>query len=48
MTPERVQAWLDAYVAAWDTYDEAASGSRTARAEWFKQHPRPGNGNGAG
>ena len=24
MTPERVKAWLDAYVQAWHSYDRAA------------------------
>ena len=39
MTPERVQAWLDAYVAAWDTYDEAAIRALFADGASYAYHP---------
>ena len=37
MTPERVQAWLDAYVAAWRSYDGIAE-LFSADAE-YRYHP---------
>ena len=37
MTPERVQAWLDAYVAAWRSYD--GIGDLFAEDATYRYHP---------
>ena len=39
MTPETVQAWLDAYVAAWRSYDEAAIEALFADDARYAYHP---------
>jgi len=39
MTHEQVQAWLDAYVAAWRSYDEAAIGALFADDATYAYHP---------
>jgi hypothetical protein len=39
MTHEEVQAWLDAYVAAWQSYDEAAIGALFADDATYAYHP---------
>ena len=39
MTRERVQAWLDAYVAAWRSYDRAAIGDLFAEDATYRYHP---------
>ena len=39
MTREGVQAWLDAYVAAWGSYDRAAIGELFAEDATYRYHP---------
>ncbi len=39
MTPERVQAWLDAYVEAWRTYDPDQIGALFADDASYAFHP---------
>ncbi len=39
MTREQVQTWLDAYVAAWDSYDEAAIRALFADGASYAYHP---------
>jgi SnoaL-like protein len=39
MTRERVQAWLDAYVAAWRSYDADAIGELFSAAAEYRYHP---------
>ena len=39
MTAADVQAWLDAYVAAWRTYDAAAIGELFAPGAAYAYHP---------
>jgi len=39
MTHEDVQAWLDRYVAAWETYDPGAIGDLFAEAAEYRFHP---------
>jgi ketosteroid isomerase-like protein len=39
MTGERVQAWLDAYVAAWRSYDAAAIGDLFSADAAYRYHP---------
>lgn len=39
MTPDDVQAWLDRYVAAWQTYDPAAIGDLFAPDAEYRYHP---------
>lgn len=47
MTQDEVQAWLDAYVEAWRSYDPEAIGARSdlrpqrplpRLLEWFMEH----------
>jgi ketosteroid isomerase-like protein len=49
MTRERIQAWLDAYVAAWRSYDEAAIGELFSADASYRYHPydEPENGRDA-
>jgi ketosteroid isomerase-like protein len=39
MTREDVQAWLDRYVAAWETYDPAAIGDLFSEDAEYRYHP---------
>jgi hypothetical protein len=39
MTRERVQAWLDAYVSAWRSYDAGAIGALFSDAAEYRYHP---------
>lgn len=39
MTRDDVQAWLDRYVAAWETYDPAAIGDLFAEDATYRYHP---------
>ena len=39
MTRERVQAWLDAYVEAWRSYDLDAIGTLFSDAAEYRSHP---------
>jgi ketosteroid isomerase-like protein len=39
MTRERVQAWLDAYVEAWRSYDAEAIGELFAADATYRYHP---------
>lgn len=39
LTRERIQAWLDAYVAAWRSYDRAAIGDLFSEAATYAYHP---------
>ncbi len=39
MTREDVQAWLDAYVAAWKSYDADAIGALFAEDAEYRYHP---------
>jgi hypothetical protein len=39
MTPDQVQAWLDAYVAAWRSYDEPAIQALFAEEARYAYHP---------
>jgi ketosteroid isomerase-like protein len=39
MTEQQVQAWLDAYVAAWRTYDRAAIGDLFGEDATYAYHP---------
>ena len=39
MTHEQVQAWLDAYVAAWRSNDAAAIGELFAEDAEYRYHP---------
>jgi len=39
LTAERVQAWLDAYVEAWRTYDRAAIGDLFSADASYAYHP---------
>lgn len=39
MTREEVQAWLDRYVAAWETYDPAAIGDLFSEDAAYRYHP---------
>ncbi|MGI8911696.1 MAG: YybH family protein [Rubrobacteraceae bacterium] len=39
MTHDEVQAWLDAYVAAWRTYDPAAISALFAENATYAYHP---------
>jgi hypothetical protein len=39
MTREQVQTWLDAYVAAWRTYDESAIGDLFSTDAAYRYHP---------
>jgi hypothetical protein len=39
LTRDRVQAWLDAYVEAWRTYDADAIGDLFAEAATYAYHP---------
>jgi ketosteroid isomerase-like protein len=39
MTRERVQAWLDAYIEAWRTYDRAAIGDLFTEDATYAYHP---------
>ena len=39
MTSEQVQDWLDAYVAAWRSYDHAAIGALFADDATYAYHP---------
>jgi hypothetical protein len=39
MTEDRLQAWLDAYVAAWRSYDPAAIGDLFAEDGTYAYHP---------
>lgn len=39
LTREQVQAWLDAYVAAWRSYDEAAIRDLFAPGAGYAYHP---------
>jgi ketosteroid isomerase-like protein len=39
MTREQVQAWLDAYVSAWRTYDVDAIGGLFSEAAEYRYHP---------
>ncbi len=54
MTTEQIQAWLDAYVEAWRSYDRGnvfsnlfdiefgADGRCTRFTEWYVHHPKTG------
>ncbi|MEA2609382.1 MAG: hypothetical protein QOJ75_1625 [Chloroflexota bacterium] len=39
MTRDDVQRWLDAYIAAWRTYDPAAIGDLFSEAAEYRFHP---------
>jgi ketosteroid isomerase-like protein len=39
MTRERVQAWLDAYVEAWHSYDLDAIGALFSESAEYRYHP---------
>jgi hypothetical protein len=39
MTHSDIQAWLDRYVAAWETYDPAAIGDLFAEDAAYRYHP---------
>ncbi len=39
MTREEVQAWLDGYVAAWESYDPAAIGVLFSQDAEYRYHP---------
>jgi ketosteroid isomerase-like protein len=39
MTEERLQAWLDAYIAAWRSYDPAAIGALFTDDATYAYHP---------
>jgi hypothetical protein len=39
MTRDDLQAWLDRYVAAWETYDPAAIGDLFAEGAEYRYHP---------
>jgi hypothetical protein len=39
MTPERVEAWLDAYVQAWHSYDRAAIAELFSPEATYRYHP---------
>jgi uncharacterized protein (TIGR02246 family) len=39
MTREAVQAWLDRYIAAWESYDPAAIGELFAPDAQYRYHP---------
>jgi ketosteroid isomerase-like protein len=39
MTPERVQSWLDAYLAAWHSYDRDAIAGLFAPDATYRYHP---------
>lgn len=39
MTRDDVQAWLDRYVAAWESYDSAAIGDLFAELAEYRYHP---------
>jgi hypothetical protein len=39
MTPDTLQNWLDAYVAAWRSYDPAAIGALFAEDACYAYHP---------
>lgn len=39
MTPDALQAWLDAYVAAWRSYDPAAIGALFTDDACYAYHP---------
>jgi len=39
MTHDDVQAWLDRYVAAWETYDPAAIGDLFSEDAEYRYHP---------
>jgi hypothetical protein len=39
MTHDDVRAWLERYVAAWETYDPAAVGALFAEAAEYRYHP---------
>lgn len=39
MTHDRLQAWLDAYVAAWRSYDPAAIGALFTEDATYSYHP---------
>lgn len=39
MTPEKVQAWLDAYVAAWRSYDPVAIADLFAKGATYAYQP---------
>ena len=39
MTHDDVQAWLDRYVAAWESYDPAAIGDLFAEDAAYRYHP---------
>lgn len=39
MTHDDVQAWLDRYVGAWETYDPAAIGDLFAEDAEYRYHP---------
>ena len=39
MTHDDVQAWLDRYVAAWETYDPAAIGALFGEDAIYRYHP---------
>ena len=39
MTPDALQAWLDAYVAAWRSYDAAAIGALFTEDACYAYHP---------
>ena len=39
MTPEALQTWLDAYVAAWRSYDPAAIGALFTDDACYAYHP---------
>ncbi len=39
MTRERVQAWLDAYIEAWRSYDVQAIGALFSQAAEYRYHP---------
>jgi ketosteroid isomerase-like protein len=39
MTPDQVQAWLDAYVEAWQTYDQASIEALFSEDAEYRFHP---------
>ena len=39
MDHDAVQAWLDRYVRAWETYDPAATGELFSEAAEYRYHP---------
>jgi hypothetical protein len=43
LTSERVQRWLDDYVAAWRSYDEPLQGAEAVVASWLGDRDEPGS-----